>query len=178
MITVFNRVLLAVIGLILVAGGALVIIEAIWAWTGNGFVWVPGDTWLSSFENTAWSDPAAIAISVGVGILGLLLLLVEVMPRRPRVVPFPTDKNGEWVLLRRSAEQHVQRRLAAEVPTSPIRARLKPGPLRWTLRIRARAAASTKPALQRCGQAELAALRAPAASRVRVRTTGATTPRS
>lgn len=178
MITVFNRVLLAVIGLILVAGGALVIIEAIWSWTGNGFVWIPGDTWLASFEHTAWSDPAAIAINVGVGVLGLLLFIAEVIPRRPRVVPFPTDKQGEWMLLRRSAEAHLQRRLAAEVPTSPIRARLRTGPRRWTLRIRARAAASTKPALERSGQAELAALRAPDASRVRVATTGATTPRS
>ena len=73
------------INLILVAGGALVIIEAIWAWTGNGFVWIPGDTWLSSLEHTAWSDPAAIAISGEVGVLGLLLFLAEVIPRRPRV---------------------------------------------------------------------------------------------
>ena len=175
MITVFHRVLLAVIGLILAAGGALVIIEAIWAWTGNGFVWIPGDAWLSSFEHTAWSDPATIAISVGVGVLGLLLFAFEVFPRRPRVVPFATDGQGEWVLLRRSAEAHLQRRVAAEVPASPIRARLKTGQLRWTLRIRARAAPSTKPALERRGQAELAALRAPAASRVRVDTTGATT---
>ena len=76
------------IGLILVAGGALVIIEAIWAWTENGFVWIPGDTWLSSLEHTAWSDPAAIAIS-GVGVLGLLLFLAEVIPRRPRVGAAP-----------------------------------------------------------------------------------------
>ena len=178
MITVFNRVLLAVIGLILVAGGALVIIEAIWAWTGNGFVWIPGDSWLSSFEHTAWSDPAAIAISVVVGVLGLLLFAFEVIPRRPRVVALANDSRGEWVLLRRSAEAHLQRRLAAEVPVSPIRARLRTGPLKWTLRIRARAAASTKPALQRCGQAELAALRAPEGSRVRVDTTGASTARS
>jgi len=178
MSTVFNRVLLAVVGLILVAGGALVIIQAIWTWTGNGFVWIPGDSWLSSFEHTAWSDPAAIAISIGVGALGLLLFAYEVIPRRPRVVPLATDSRGEWVLLRRSAEAHLQRRLAAEVPVSPIRARLKTGPLRWTLRIRARAAASTEPALQARGQAELAALRAPEGSRVRVETTGASPARS
>lgn len=137
MITVFNRTLLAVVGLVLVAGGALVIIEAIWAWTGNGFVWIPGDSWLSSFKHTAWSDPATIAISVGVGTLGLVLFLAEVIPRRPRVVPFPTENVGEWILVRRSTEAHLARRLAAQVPTSPIRTRLNPKPRRWTLRIKA-----------------------------------------
>jgi WXXGXW repeat (2 copies) len=175
MMVVFNRILLAITGLILVAGGLLVVIEAIWAWTGNGFVWIPGHTWLSSFENTAWSDPAAIAICVSVGILGLLLLAAEVIPRRPRVVPFRTENRGEWVLLRRSTEAHLQRRLAAEVPTSPITARLKTRSRKWTLRVRARAAESTKPALERRARAELAALRAPEASQVRVNTTGAST---
>ena len=175
MMTVFNRILLTVIGLVLIAGGALVIIEAIWAWTGNGFVWIPGATWLSSFKSTAWSDPAAIAISIGVGSLGLLLLIFEVVPRRPRVAPFPTDNVGEWLLLRRSTEGHVARRVAARVPTSPIKARLNPRPRRWTLRIKARAAASSRPALEHAANAELTALRAPEASTIRVNTAGATT---
>ncbi len=173
MTTVFNRILLTVVGLILVAGGTLVIIESIWRWTGNGFVWIPGDTWLSSFKNTAWSDPATIAISVGVGVLGLLLVAFEVLPRRPRVAAFPTDNLGEWMLLRRSTEAHLQRRLAAQVPAVPMRARLNARPRRWTLRVKARAAASAKPVLERAAQAEMAALRAPEASRVRVDTTGA-----
>jgi hypothetical protein len=174
MTTVFNRTLLTVLGLVMIAGGALVIIEAIWTWTGNGFVWIPGDSWLSSFKNTAWSDPTTIAISVGVGVLGVLLFLAEVLPRRPRVIPFRTDNVGEWILARRSTEAHLARRLAAQVPTSPIRTRLNPKPRRWTLRVKARAAASTKPVLEQAAQTELAALRAPSGSRVRIDTTGAT----
>ena len=175
MITVFNRVLLAVLGLVLVAAGLLVIIEAVWAWTGNGFVWIPGDTWLSSFKSTAWSDPATIAISVAVGALGLALFVGEALPRRPRVAPFPTENTGDWMLLRRPTEGHLQRRLAAQVPVSPIKARLNPKRLHWTLKIRARAAASTRPDLERAARAELAVLRAPERSRVRIHTTGATT---
>ncbi len=174
MTTVFNRALLVVLGLILVVGGALVIIEAIWAWTGNGFVWIPGDAWLSSFKHTAWSDAAAIAISVGVGVVGLILFVAEIIPRRPRVVPLRTENVGELMLLRRSTEAHLARRLAAQVPVSPIKTRLNPKPWRWKLRVKARAAASSKPALEQAAQAEMTALRAPSASRVRVDTTGAT----
>jgi hypothetical protein len=174
MITVFNRMLLAVLGLVLVAGGLLVIIEAIWSWTGNGFVWIPGDSWLSSFKSTAWSDPATIAISVVVGALGLVLLIFEIIPRRPRLAPFATENTGDWMLLRRSTEGRLQRRLAAQVPVSPIRARLNPKRLHWTLKIKVGAASSTRPDLERAARAELSMLRAPQASRVRVDTTGAT----
>jgi hypothetical protein len=137
-------------------------------------VWIPGNTWLSSFKTTAWSDPATIAISVGVGVLGLILFVAEVKPRRPRVVPLRTENTGEWVLLRRSTETHLARRLAAQVPVSPIRTRLNPKPWRWTLRVKARAAVSSKPALEQAAQAELAAIGAPSGSRVRVDTTRAT----
>ena len=149
MTAVFNRVLLTVLGLALVAGGLLVIIEGIWSWTGNGFVWIPGHTWLSSFKSTAWSDPVTIAISVAVGAVGFVLFVVEAVPRRARVAPFPTENTGEWMLLRRSTEGHLQRRLSAQVPVSPIRARLNPKPRLWTLKIKARAAATTGPDLER-----------------------------
>jgi hypothetical protein len=170
---VVDRLLITVAGLVLVAGGALVIIEAVWSWTNNGFVWIPGDSWLHSFETTAWSDPVAIAVSVGAAALGLLLFAFAVWPRRPRVVAFPTEKAGHWSLLRRPAEAHLQRRLAAHVPLYPIKARLKPKPSGWTLKIKARSATSTRPALEQSARAELAALGAPSSSRVQVATTGA-----
>ncbi len=173
MTRVVNRVLLTVIGLVLVFGGALVIIEVIWSWTNNGFVWIPGDRWLHSFETTAWSAPVTMAISVAAGALGLLLFVFAVWPRRPRAVSFPTENAGHWSLLRRSAEAHLQRRLAAQAPVGPIKARLNPKPSGWTLKVKARSASSTRPALEQSARAELAALRAPSGSRVQVATTGA-----
>jgi hypothetical protein len=170
---VLNRVLLTVIGLVLAAGGALVIIEAIWSWTNNGFVWIPGDRWLHSFETTAWSDPATIAISITAGAFGLLLFLFAAWPRRPRAVEFATEKAGDWSLLRRSTEAHLQRRLAAQVPASPIKARLNPKASGWILKVQARSARSTRAALEQSARAELTALRAPSTSRVQVATTGA-----
>jgi hypothetical protein len=172
---VVDRLLLTVIGLVLVAGGALVIIEAVWSWTNNGFVWVPGDRWLHSFETTAWSDPASIGISITAGALGLLLFVFASWPRRPRAAVFPTEKAGQWSLLRRSTESHLQRRLAVQVPVSRIKARLNLKSSGWTLKVKARSARSARPALEQSARAELAALRAPISSRVRVVTTGAST---
>jgi hypothetical protein len=77
------------------------------------------------------------------------------------------------LLLRRSTEGHLQRRLAAQVPVSPIKVRLKPRALRWRLKVKARAASSTKPALVDAAQGELGRLHAPQASKIDVTTTAA-----
>jgi hypothetical protein len=171
MIRVFNRLVLLIVGLGLTAGGLLVIIEAVWAWSGSGFVWIPGHHWLSSFETTAWSKPVVIGVSVTVAVVGAGLLVAQVVPQRGRVAPFRTDRAGEWQLLRRSTEAHLQRRLAVDVPTTPVRARLKILRRSWTLSVRARAATSSRPALEAAARAELAGLHAPGDSRVRVVTT-------
>ena len=149
------------------------IIEAIWASTGNGFVWIPGDSWLSSFKHTAWSDPATIAISVGVGTLGLVLFLAEVIPRRPRVVPFPTETSGSgsWC----AAPQRLIWPAVSppKYPPAPSGPASTPNRGDGLCASRPSAAASTKPALEGAARTEMAALGAPPGSRVRVDTTGA-----
>jgi len=174
MIRLFNRIVALVLGLALAAAGVVVIIEAVSTWTSSGFLVVPGTSWLKSFETTPWSAPIVIAISSGVAVVGILLLVFEVRPERKRVVPYQTDTAGEWQLMRRSTETHLQRRLTAQVPTSPIKARLKPG-RKWSLAVKARSAASTRSVLETAGKSELHALHAPENSQVQVKTTGAKT---
>jgi hypothetical protein len=166
---VFNRFLALILGAAILAGGLLVMLEAIWAWTGSGFVWIPGHEWLRSFKTTEWSDNLVIAISIGVAIIGLILLLAEVRPRRRRLAPFGTDHDSWW-LLRRSTEGYLDRRLETAVPTSPIKTRLNPKG-RWRLKVTARAAVSTRPALEAAARTEMERLHAPKA-RVQVKTTG------
>lgn len=174
MIRVFNRIMLFVIGAALLGGGVLVIIEAISTWTNSGFVWIPGDQWLHSFETTAWSAPIVIAVSGVVGGAGLLLALGELKPQRKRVADYQTDDGITWLLLRRSAEAHLGRRLSKQVPVSPVRARLKPGSVWWKLTVTAKAATSTRAQLEDAAQAELDVLHAPERRRIKIRTTGAT----
>jgi len=176
MIRLFNRLLAFVVGAALFGAGALVVIEGLWTWTNSGFVWIPGDQWLRNFETTAWSAPIVIAISAGVGGVGLLLALGELRPQRPRMAEYRTDDGITWLLLRRSAEGHLSRRLSRQVPVSPVRAGLWPGPTQWRLSIRAKAATSSRDQLEQAARAELDRLHAPPRRRVRVRATGATAP--
>ena len=122
----FNRIFLLLLGLALIGLGLLTIIEVIWTGTNSGFVWIPGTSWLSTFRSTAWSSRLVMAISAGVGALGLLLLLAEIRPWRKRLLRYPVDHPAEWQLMRRSTEGYVQRRLESKVPTKPIKVRLKP----------------------------------------------------
>ena len=169
---VFNRLLVLALGVVIAAAGVLVILEAVWTWTNSGFLWIPGREWLNSFKSTPWSDPTVIGISIAVAAVGLVLVVAELRPQRKRHAPFSTDQ-GDWLLLRRSTEAHLQRRLATQVPVSPIKVRLKPRALRWRLKVRARAAPTTKPALRDAAQTELGRLHAPPTSTIDVTTTKA-----
>lgn len=172
MIRLFNRLVAFVVGAALAAGGVLVVIEGFSTWINSGFVFIPGAQWLSTTRTTPWSATIVVAISAAVAILGLALLIFEIRPQRKRVVPYHTDTAGEWLLLRRSAESHLARQLSAQVPATPITARLEPKATKWSLTVKAKAAASTRPVLESAGRSELASLHAPQASLVRVKTTG------
>lgn len=172
MIRVFNRLLVCLIGAVLLGGGALVIIEAVSTWTHSGFLWIPGDQWLHTFQTTAWSAPIVLAVSGAVGSAGLLLVSSELKPQRKRVVEYATDSRVTWLLLRRSTEARLGRRLSKHVPLSSVRARFKPRRRSWVVTVRAKAAASARPELEQAAREELQALHAPSGSRVKVHTTG------
>jgi hypothetical protein len=172
---VFNRMLALVLGLVLVGGGVLVVIEAAWSWTGSGFEWIPGRQWLATFKSTSWSASIVIGVSVAVAALGLVLVVLEARPQRKRHAAFQAAA-GDWLLLRRSTEAHLQRRISKQVPTTPIKVRLTPRSLRWRLKVTAAAASTTKPELQAVARSELARLRAPGAAKVEVVTTGSRRP--
>jgi hypothetical protein len=169
---VFNRLFLLVMGVALAAAGVLVVIEAAWAWAGSGPVGAPVGQWLATFKATPWSAPIVVAISVAVAAAGLVLVVAELRPQRKRHAVFATG-SGEWLLLRRSTEGHLQRRLAAQVPADGVKVRLTPRTARWRLKVRARAASGSKPALQSAARDELGRLHAPGPSTVEVATSGA-----
>jgi hypothetical protein len=173
MIRLVNRILVLVLGAALAAAGLVVILEGVATWTNSGFVWIPGKQWLAAFKTTQWSAPIVVGISIGVAAAGFLLFVMQVRPQPKRVVPYRTDSDAQWLLLRRSTEAHLQRRLSAHVPTSPIKARIKARSSRWSLIVHARAASTTRPILETAARSELASLHPPGTPRIRVRTTGA-----
>lgn len=171
---VINRLLAFLLGAVLLAGGLLVIIESVSTWANAGFVWIPGDQWLSTFKTTAWSAPIVIGISAAVGALGFIVVALQSKPAPKRLVPFTTDTTGQWWLQRRSTERRLARRIAAQVPVSPVSTRLKIRARGWILKVKARAASTSVPALRQAAEDELRLLRAPEPIRIRVDARGAT----
>jgi hypothetical protein len=168
---IFNRLFAFLFGVALAGAGVVVVVEAVSIGTNSGFVWIPGASWLSSFERTAWSSTLVIGVSAAVAFVCLILLIAELRPRRKRFAPFSTD-TGTWVLLRRSTEIHLQRRLSPAVESNPVKVRLTATDRRWRVKIVARSAVSTKAVLETTVAAELRRLHSPD-GRVSIRTTGA-----
>ena len=170
-----NRVLVFLIGAVLLGGGVLVAIEAVSTWSNSGFLWIPGRQWLRSFETTAWSSTVVIAISAAVGGIGLVLFIAEAKPKRKRLLQYRSASDGPaaLLLLRRPTEAHLARRVALQVPVSPVKARLAPRAGAWNVSISAEAASTSRPLLESAVQGELDALGAPSKRRLRIRTRGA-----
>ena len=170
---IFNRLAVFALGVILAGVGFIVAVEAVWTGLGYRFLWFPGRTWLHSLRTSAWSDRTVMVGAAIAAAVGLILLVVELRPWPPRLARSSIQEQDTWLIQRHSAEQYLRRAVQQEVPRSPIKADLAIGRRRWNLRLRVRAAASTKPDLVAAGQQELEKLGAPEGSKVTVRTTRA-----
>jgi hypothetical protein len=169
----FNRLLVFALGVVLGAVGFIMAVEAVWTGLGYRFLWFPGQSWLHALRTSAWSDRAVMVGGAIAAALGLLLLVAELRPWPPRVAQSSIEEKDTWLIQRQSAERYVRRAVQREVPRSPLKADLNITGRRWNLKLRVRAAASTKPELVAAGQYQLEKLGAPKGSKVVVRTTRA-----
>ncbi len=170
---IFNRLAVFALGVILAGAGFIVAVEAAWTGLGYRFLWFPGQVWLHALRTSAWSDRTVMIGAALAAAVGLILLVAELRPWPPRLARSSIQEQNTWLIQRRSAEQYLRRVVQREVPRAPIKADLTIGRRGWNLRLRVRAAASTKPDLVAAGQQELEKLGAPEGSKVTVRTTRA-----
>ncbi len=70
--------------------GALVAAEVISALLGRPLRWVPYDRLLSWASSTRWDDPRVMLGAGLITALGLLLVLLALIPGRPRLIPVKT----------------------------------------------------------------------------------------
>ncbi|MFF5208792.1 DUF6286 domain-containing protein [Streptosporangium sp. NPDC000396] len=75
---------------LMVVIGALIAVEVISALLGKPVRWVPYDRLLSWASSTTWNDPVVMAIAGLITALGLLLVLLALVPGRPRLIPIRT----------------------------------------------------------------------------------------
>lgn len=125
-----NRVLSALLALLLVAFGVLLVVEVARAAVGAGpaTAWTDVSRWAA--ENT-WAGGAARSALVLCGLLGVLLLVVGLRPNRPAGVRFRTEVPG---LTTTASRRSLQRYLAGV-------AEAQPGVAAATARVRRRAIA-------------------------------------
>jgi hypothetical protein len=87
-VRVLLRVLAPLLGLAVALVGVLVLLEVVAASVrpddGDGLV-VPWPDWYATLGRTAWSDVPVPGIAIGAAVLGLLLVLVGLLARRPDI---------------------------------------------------------------------------------------------
>ncbi len=86
MVRPLNRLLGLLLGLALAGSGGFTVVEVILAAFKHPFVVVPADRWLHTLRTTGWSSEMATIGSAVAAALGLVLLVTEIRPRRPRRV--------------------------------------------------------------------------------------------
>ncbi|MFW6091754.1 MAG: DUF6286 domain-containing protein [Actinomycetota bacterium] len=158
------------LGLVLLAGGLLVMVEAVLAAAGQSTWLVPGDSWYESLTTTELGDDVVRVTALGVGVLGLIILVVEARRWRPVRLPVHVDgADGHWWVSRRSAERRLER--AAEqlggVGSARASLRARRGPWRGNVRVEARE--GSREAVEQEVTEMLGRLGAPPESSVQVR---------
>lgn len=94
MLRPLNRVLCALLALLLLVGGLLVAVEILLAGLDRSPWLVPHDQWRDWATTTSWSQREARLLFVGLAVVGLALLLVELWRRRPSSMPLAAGPGG------------------------------------------------------------------------------------
>ena len=85
---VLLRVLAPLLGFAVALVGVLVLLEVVAAWVrpdGTGGLVVPWPDWYATLARTAWTDAPVPGLAIGAAVLGLLLVLVGLLARRPDI---------------------------------------------------------------------------------------------
>ena len=104
-----NRLLAAVLGLLLLVGGVLVAVEVLLAGLQQDPVLIPWERWAETTRTTAWATPVVRTISLLVLLGGLLLLFAQLRRGRPRTLPLHGNDELEAEVDRRSLERSLER---------------------------------------------------------------------
>ncbi|MGH3388159.1 MAG: hypothetical protein ACRDOO_04710 [Actinomadura sp.] len=177
----FNRIASLALGLALIAGGLLTVVESMRAAYRLGPWLVPSRRWYEALSGTRLADRPAMLVAVALGLAGLALLLAELRRRPPHRLPVrpgtTSDRTEataeaavptEWWLLRRPAERRLARTVAELPGVNAARVRLR-GKDQWTVTVLAEARDESRSGIEEAIGRELAAFAAPDSARVRLR---------
>lgn len=100
---VINRVASLLLALALLAGGVLAAVEAVLVGLDRAPLLVDRQDWYERLTTTRFSDGGLLAVAIVVGLLGLLVLVLQLRRWRPTRLPVPAAQG--WHVQRKSAER-------------------------------------------------------------------------
>src|SRR2546427_4617017 len=112
---VANRVLALLFGLGVGATCLLGALEATAAFVDRGPVLVPYDRWIKWAQAFRWSSPQVASLSAAVAGVGLILLVMQLLPRRPLTLRTLLEGPNVEVEVDRRALEHSLARAASGV---------------------------------------------------------------
>ncbi|MCW2611633.1 MAG: hypothetical protein JWM15_2879 [Cryptosporangiaceae bacterium] len=128
-----NRVLAVLLGLTLAAAGVLTALEVGLAALTRPPLVFPHERITEVLQRSRWEDAPVRGVLLGIAVLGLVLLVAQLVPRRTRLLPIADPTPGVAVATtRRSLERALRRAAtgadgisAASVTASPRRVRIR-----------------------------------------------------
>lgn len=168
---VVNRLLALVVGLVLLAGGLLAAVNGVLAAADRRPWPVDVARWYGPLTRTRLSAPVVLGVSVGIGVVGLVVLIAELRPWAPTRLSLRHAHASDtvaWWVHRRSVERQVSAAVDTVAGVSETRSRLRGRGARWRLVVRPRGRADARPEVREAVQAELDRIAAPAEVRLRI----------
>jgi hypothetical protein len=109
-----NRLLAAVVAILVAGAGLLVAVEVVIAQLFKRDPWIiPYDQWLRSARRETWErSDAVLQLAVAFIVVGAILLLLQLLHRRPRNLPLYLTPEWEVAVQRRSLERSLARAAA------------------------------------------------------------------
>jgi hypothetical protein len=165
----FNRVLSLLLGLALIAGGLLMVVEVVTAFVGDTPWPIRVDRWAATLRQQTFADTLPRVVFLAAAAVGLVLLVAEARPWPKRSLALTSDDQRSWWLHRRSAERQVARAVRSGTSATAAKVRLRPRGRTWRLRVGVTASPEARPDIEERARAAVQRLGGPQDAPVRVR---------
>lgn len=152
---VFNRLASLLLALALLAGGLLVAVEAVLIGLDRAPLLIDRG-WYQDLTGTRFSDRSFLLVAIGVGVLGLLILFLQLRRWRPTRLAVPVGPG--WHVQRRSAERALAGAATGQSGVDSASVRIKERRGVWHPFVTAVGDPQARPGVEAAVRAELARL--------------------
>lgn len=153
---VLNRLASLLLGLALLAGGLLVVVEAVLVGLDREPLVIDRQGWYETLTSTRFSDGDFLAVAIGVGVLGLLILVLQLRRWRPTRLSVPVAEG--WHVQRQSAERVLAGAAGGQPGVASARVRIRERRTGWHPYVTAVGDPTARPRVEDAVRAELARL--------------------